>query len=54
MARENPRSTARIAKHPIHPILVPFPIVCFGSIEDRRHGDGVMFGAMRSSVLTRR
>jgi uncharacterized membrane protein len=29
MARENPRSTARIAKHPIHPILVPFPIVCF-------------------------
>ena len=29
MARENPRSTARIANHPIHPILVPFPIVCF-------------------------
>jgi uncharacterized membrane protein len=29
MARETPRSTARIAKHPIHPILVPFPIVCF-------------------------
>ena len=29
MARENPRSTARVAKHPIHPILVPFPIVCF-------------------------
>src|SRR5438105_10858997 len=29
MARKNPRSTARIAKHPIHPILVPFPIVCF-------------------------
>jgi hypothetical protein len=29
MARENPRSTVRIAKHPIHPILVPFPIVCF-------------------------
>src|SRR3954447_8084287 len=29
MARNNPRSTARIAKHPIHPILVPFPIVCF-------------------------
>src|SRR4051794_16997561 len=29
MARENPRSTARIAKHPIHPMLVPFPIVCF-------------------------
>jgi uncharacterized membrane protein len=29
MARENPHSTARIASHPIHPILVPFPIVCF-------------------------
>lgn len=24
-----PRSTARIAGHPIHPMLVPFPIVCF-------------------------
>ena len=29
MAGENPRSTARIAAHPIHPILVPFPIACF-------------------------
>jgi DNA-binding transcriptional LysR family regulator len=29
MVHENPRSTARIGKHPIHPILVPFPIVCF-------------------------
>src|ERR1700741_5560479 len=29
MPRETPRSTFRIAKHPIHPILVPFPIVCF-------------------------
>ena len=29
MAREKPRSTARIAKVPIHPILVPFAIVCF-------------------------
>ena len=29
MARENLGSTARIAKHPIHPILVPFAIVCF-------------------------
>jgi len=26
---ENPRSTARIAGHPIHPMLVPFPIACF-------------------------
>jgi uncharacterized membrane protein len=26
---EHPRSTARIAGHPIHPMLVPFPIVCF-------------------------
>jgi len=24
-----PRSTVRIARHPIHPMLVPFPIVCF-------------------------
>jgi uncharacterized membrane protein len=28
-APENPSSTARIAGHPIHPMLVPFPIVCF-------------------------
>jgi uncharacterized membrane protein len=26
---ERPRSTARIAQHPIHPMLVPVPIVCF-------------------------
>lgn len=25
----NPRSTARIGGHPIHPMLVPFPIACF-------------------------
>lgn len=25
----NPRSTAAIAGHPIHAMLVPFPIVCF-------------------------
>jgi len=25
----NPRTTAHIAGHPIHPMLVPFPIVCF-------------------------
>ncbi len=25
----NPASTARIAMHPIHPMLVPFPIACF-------------------------
>jgi uncharacterized membrane protein len=29
MAQDFPHSTARIAKHPIHPMLVPFPIVCF-------------------------
>lgn len=29
MAEDNPRSTARIAGHPIHPMLVPVPIVCF-------------------------
>jgi uncharacterized membrane protein len=27
--RENPRSTAKIGGHPIHPMLIPFPIVCF-------------------------
>jgi uncharacterized membrane protein len=26
---ETPRSILRITKHPIYPILVPFPIVCF-------------------------
>jgi uncharacterized membrane protein len=26
---ENLRSTARIARHPIHPMLVPVPIACF-------------------------
>jgi uncharacterized membrane protein len=25
----NPKSTAQIGGHPIHPMLVPFPIVCF-------------------------
>ncbi|KJC51170.1 membrane protein [Bradyrhizobium sp. LTSP885] len=25
----NPESTARVARHPIHVMLVPFPIVCF-------------------------
>jgi len=25
----HPRSTARIAGHPVHPMLVPVPIVCF-------------------------
>jgi uncharacterized membrane protein len=27
--RSHPRSTARIGDHPIHPMLIPFPIVCF-------------------------
>lgn len=26
---ENPRSTAQVGGHPIHPMLVQFPIVCF-------------------------
>ncbi|MXP41491.1 DUF2231 domain-containing protein [Altererythrobacter soli] len=26
MTLENPRSTARVAGHPIHPMLIPFPI----------------------------
>ena len=25
----HPHSTARISDHPIHPMLIPFPIVCF-------------------------
>lgn len=25
----NPRSTAQVAGHPIHPMLIPFPVVCF-------------------------
>ena len=29
MNGEHPRSTARIGDHPIHPMLIPFPIVCF-------------------------
>lgn len=29
MPQDNPRSLARIAGHPIHPMLVPFPIACF-------------------------
>ncbi|HWE99189.1 MAG TPA: DUF2231 domain-containing protein [Caulobacteraceae bacterium] len=27
--QKTPQSTARIAGHPIHPMLVPFPIACF-------------------------
>ncbi|MFD2740660.1 DUF2231 domain-containing protein [Sulfitobacter aestuarii] len=29
MARSNPRSVVAIAGHPLHPMLVSFPIVCF-------------------------
>lgn len=29
MPEGTPGSTAKIAGHPIHPMLVPFPIVCF-------------------------
>ena len=28
-SERHPRSTAKISDHPIHPMLVPFPIVCF-------------------------
>jgi uncharacterized membrane protein len=28
-ATGNPRSTAQLFGHPLHPMLVPFPIVCF-------------------------
>jgi uncharacterized membrane protein len=45
----HPQSTAKIAGHPIHPMLVPFPIVCFigalaadiAFIENGWHGWGV-------------
>ena len=29
MVTDNPHSTARIGGHPIHPMLVVFPIACF-------------------------
>lgn len=29
MEGRHPRSTAQIGGHPIHPMLIPFPIVCF-------------------------
>ena len=29
MAVSNPRSTAQVAAHPLHPMLIPFPIACF-------------------------
>lgn len=29
MTDQSLRATVRLAKHPIHPMLVPFPIVCF-------------------------
>lgn len=28
-ASDNPRSTAQLFGHPLHPMLVPFPMVCF-------------------------
>lgn len=28
MNRSNPKSTAQIGGHPVHPMLVPFPIAC--------------------------
>ncbi len=28
-SHDHPHSTARIGGHPIHPMLIPFPIVCF-------------------------
>jgi uncharacterized membrane protein len=29
MPDDNPRSTAKVFGHPIHPMLVPVPIICF-------------------------
>jgi uncharacterized membrane protein len=31
MQRVNPRSTASLRDHPIHAMLVPVPVVCFGA-----------------------
>ena len=31
MPSDNPRSTARIGGHPIHPMLVPIPLTCFAA-----------------------
>jgi uncharacterized membrane protein len=31
MSEANPRSTAKIAGHPLHPMIIPFPIVFFVS-----------------------
>ena len=28
-SHDHPHSTAKIGSHPIHPMLIPFPIVCF-------------------------
>jgi uncharacterized membrane protein len=32
MSNGNPRSTAKIAGHPLHPMIIPFPIVFFVSV----------------------
>lgn len=32
MSNANPPTTARIGGHPLHPMLVPFPIVCFAGV----------------------
>ena len=46
----HPRSTAKIGGHPIHPMLIPFPIVCFiGTLVT-----DVMFAADRQSTAGRR
>lgn len=29
MVSDNPQATARIGRHPIHALLVPFPLTCF-------------------------
>jgi uncharacterized membrane protein len=50
----NPRSTARIAGHPIHPMLVPFPIAFFvgALVTDLIHrSSGDPFWARGSEVL---
>lgn len=50
---DHPKSTARIGTHPIHPMLVPFPIVCFigALVSDLVHVGGWANTALLSSWL---
>ena len=56
MAEEPPRSTARIAGHPIHPMIVPIPIACYAGtlvtdIAYARTGD-ILWGDFSDWLVT--